>query len=77
MHGLPGTGVQLAQEPAPARRGRLPRVGAGSSEFGRTDFQGRLNSYRLQTASSFSAELRLYSGATIDVPALFISGKSD
>jgi hypothetical protein len=31
----------------------------------------------LQTASSFSAELRLYSGATIDVPALFISGKSD
>ena len=26
---------------------------------------------------SFSAELRLYSGATIDVPSMFISGKSD
>lgn len=48
-----------------------------SSEFGRTGFQGGLNSYRLQTDPSFSAELRLYSGATIDVPALFISGKSD
>ncbi len=48
-----------------------------SAEFGRTGFQGGLNSYRLQTDPSFSAELRLYSGATIDVPALFISGKSD
>lgn len=65
------------QEPAAAHRGRLPRGGAGSSEFGRTDFPGRLNSYRLQTPPSFAAELRLYSGATIDVPALFIRGKSD
>ena len=48
-----------------------------SSEFGRTGFQGGLNSYRLQTDPSFSAELRLYSGATIDVPSMFISGKSD
>ena len=48
-----------------------------SSEFGRTSFQGGLNSYRLQTDPSFSAELRLYSGATIDVPSMFISGKSD
>ena len=48
-----------------------------SAEFGRTSFQGGLNAYRLQTDPSFSAELRLYAGATIDVPSMFISGKSD
>ena len=36
-----------------------------------------MNSYRLQTDPSFSAELRLYSGATIDVPSMFIAGLSD
>jgi pimeloyl-ACP methyl ester carboxylesterase len=48
-----------------------------SDEFTRTGFQGGLQSYRMQTDPSFSAELRLYSGRTIDVPSLFISGTSD
>ena len=48
-----------------------------SDEYTRTGFQGGLQSYRLQTDPVYSAELRLYSGRTIDVPSLFISGTSD
>ena len=48
-----------------------------SDEFTRTGFQGGLQSYRLQTDPAYTAELRLYSGRTIDVPSLFISGTSD
>ena len=36
-----------------------------------------LESYRLHTDPAYTAELRLYSGRTIDVPSLFISGASD
>ncbi len=48
-----------------------------SDEYTRTGFQGGLNSYRLQTDPAYSAELRVYSDRTIDVPSLFISGTSD
>lgn len=48
-----------------------------SDEYTRTGFQGGLQSYRLQTDPAYTAELRLYSDRTIDVPSLFISGKSD
>ncbi len=48
-----------------------------AEEFGRTGFQGGLNWYRCRTGSRFTAELELYSGRSIDVPALFIGGKSD
>jgi pimeloyl-ACP methyl ester carboxylesterase len=48
-----------------------------SDEYTRTGFQGGLNSYRLQTDPAYSAELRLYSDRTIDVPSMFISGTSD
>ena len=49
-----------------------------SSEYGRTGFQGGLQGYRVRNAaSSFSAELRIFSGRTIDVPSTFIGGKSD
>jgi pimeloyl-ACP methyl ester carboxylesterase len=48
-----------------------------SMEYGRTGFQGGLNSYRVNRDPKYSAELQLFSGRTIDVPSAFIAGKSD
>jgi pimeloyl-ACP methyl ester carboxylesterase len=48
-----------------------------SSEYGRTGFQGGLNSYRVNRNPKYSAELQLFAGRTIDVPSAFIAGKSD
>jgi pimeloyl-ACP methyl ester carboxylesterase len=33
--------------------------------------------YRARTGGLFDAELQLFSGRTIDVPSIFIAGKSD
>jgi pimeloyl-ACP methyl ester carboxylesterase len=46
------------------------------AEFTRTGFQGGLQWYRTITGK-YIAELETFSGRTIDVPACFISGKSD
>ncbi len=48
-----------------------------SSEYARNGFQGGLQWYRCTTDPEISAELRLFAGRTIDVPSLFIGGKSD
>lgn len=48
-----------------------------SAEYGRTGFQGGLQWYRCNTSSEHTAELRLFSGATIDVPSSFIAGAQD
>jgi pimeloyl-ACP methyl ester carboxylesterase len=48
-----------------------------SSEYGRTGFQGGLQSYRVGRVPRLSAEQQLFAGRTIDVPSLFLSGKSD
>jgi pimeloyl-ACP methyl ester carboxylesterase len=48
-----------------------------SSEYARTGFQGGLQWYRCGTSGAFTAELQLWSGRAIDVPACFISGKQD
>ena len=48
-----------------------------SEEYGRTGFQGGLQAYRVGTTPKYSAELRLFAGRTIDVPSLFIGGRSD
>jgi pimeloyl-ACP methyl ester carboxylesterase len=48
-----------------------------SAEFARTGFQGGLQWYRHITDPNSSAELQLFSGRAIDVPASFIAGKSD
>ena len=48
-----------------------------STEYGRTGFQGGLNGYRVRWISQYNMELQLFSGRTIDVPSLFIGGKSD
>ncbi len=48
-----------------------------ASEYGRTSFQGGLQSYRVGRVPRLSAELTLFAGRTIDVPSTFISGKAD
>jgi pimeloyl-ACP methyl ester carboxylesterase len=48
-----------------------------SSEYERTGFQGGLQWYRARTQGLYDAELQLFSGRTIDVPSMFIAGKSD
>ena len=48
-----------------------------STEYGRTGFQGGLQSYRVGRVPRLSAELQLFAGKTIDVPSLFLSGKAD
>ena len=48
-----------------------------SGEYGRTGFQGGLQSYRVGSSGRFGAELQLFSGRTIDQPSMFIAGRSD
>jgi pimeloyl-ACP methyl ester carboxylesterase len=48
-----------------------------SAEYERTGFQGGLQSYRVGTDPAYAAELTLFAGRTIDVPACFIAGASD
>ncbi len=48
-----------------------------STEYGRTGFQGGLEGYRTGSSGRFTAEQQLFSGRTIDVPSMFIGGKSD
>jgi pimeloyl-ACP methyl ester carboxylesterase len=48
-----------------------------SVEYERTGFQGGLQWYRSRTEGRSDSELQLFSGRTIDVPSIFIAGKSD
>lgn len=48
-----------------------------ADEYRRTGFQGGLNWYRSRTGGAFESELQLFSGCTIDVPSIFVAGKSD
>ena len=48
-----------------------------AQEFARTGFQGGLNWYRCRTSGRFTAELEIFSGRRIEVPACFIAGQSD
>jgi len=48
-----------------------------SHAFDRTGFQGGLLWYRCAIDPRYAAQLQLYSGRTIQVPALFIAGRSD
>jgi pimeloyl-ACP methyl ester carboxylesterase len=48
-----------------------------SAEYSRTGFQGGLQWYRCATGSIGNTELQVFSGRTIDVPSLFVAGKSD
>jgi pimeloyl-ACP methyl ester carboxylesterase len=48
-----------------------------AKEFGRTGFQGGLQWYGCTDSKRQLAELEIFSGRTIDVPACFIAGKND
>ena len=50
-----------------------------ASEFGRTQFTGALQGYRVRRGSDPKslAEMRTFSGRAIDVPSMFVGGKSD
>jgi len=48
-----------------------------SEEYGRTGFQGGLQGYRTGSSGRFTSEQQLFAGRTIDVPSMFIGGKSD
>lgn len=52
-------------------------LGVYAAEYGRTGFQGALQAYRVYADADLTAELRLFSGRTIDVPLLFIGGQRD
>ena len=54
-----------------------PELAVYTEEYNRTGFQGGLHTYRVYTDPALNAELRLFSGKTIDVPSLFIGGRSD
>ena len=51
------------------------RVYAG--EYGRTGFQGGLQSYRVGTSGRFNNDLMLLANRTIDQPSMFIAGRAD
>jgi pimeloyl-ACP methyl ester carboxylesterase len=48
-----------------------------SAEYGRTGFQGGLQSYRVGSSGRFTADLQMFSGRTIDQPSMFVAGKAD
>ena len=48
-----------------------------TAEYARTGFQGALQWYRCRTSGLFNAEQQLFSGRTIDVPAVFMAGARD
>jgi pimeloyl-ACP methyl ester carboxylesterase len=48
-----------------------------AAEYQRNGFQGGLNWYRSRTSGAFDNELQAFADRTIDVPSIFIAGKSD
>lgn len=52
-------------------------LGVYAHEYGRTGFQGALQTYRVLSDSRLNAELCLFSGKAIDVPSLFVGGERD
>ncbi len=48
-----------------------------AAEYGRTGFQGGLQSYRCRIAGLTARDLATFSGRTIDAPSCFIAGASD
>jgi pimeloyl-ACP methyl ester carboxylesterase len=48
-----------------------------AGEYQRNGFQGGLNWYRGRTTGLSDSELHLFSGRSIDVPSMFVAGKSD
>jgi pimeloyl-ACP methyl ester carboxylesterase len=54
-----------------------PELGVYTAEFARTGFQGALQWYRCATSGLAEADLRLFAGRAVSVPAAFIAGAAD
>jgi pimeloyl-ACP methyl ester carboxylesterase len=56
-----------------------PEVDVYATEYARTQFTGALQGYRVRRGSDPKslAEMRTFSGRTIDVPSMFVAGRSD
>jgi len=56
-----------------------PEVEVYATEYSRTQFTGALQGYRVRRGSDPKsvAEMRTFSGRSIDVPSMFVAGKSD
>jgi pimeloyl-ACP methyl ester carboxylesterase len=77
---MPETVAEVMPSPAEiAANTWLPddELAVYAAEYGRTGFQGGLQWYRIRTDGRYAAELEVFAGKTIDVPSVFISGKSD
>ena len=48
-----------------------------AGEYARNGFQGGLQFYRTRTEGAGLAETQVFAGKSIDVPAMFVSGRSD
>jgi pimeloyl-ACP methyl ester carboxylesterase len=48
-----------------------------AAEYSRTGYQGGLQWYRTGTTGQFTSDLQTWAGRTIDIPSLYIAGKSD
>jgi pimeloyl-ACP methyl ester carboxylesterase len=56
-----------------------PEVEVYATEYGRTQFTGALQGYRVRRGSDPKsiAEMHTFSGRSIDVPSMFVAGRSD
>ena len=54
-----------------------PELRVYSREYERTGFQGGLQWYRCAAEAQCTRELQLFAGRTIDVPSMFVAGRSD
>ncbi len=78
--GMADTVAEMAPSPEEAAACRWltdDDLAVYAGEYERTGFQGGLNWYRRATSAESAAELRLYTGAKVTVPACFIGGACD
>jgi pimeloyl-ACP methyl ester carboxylesterase len=66
-----------AQEISDCRWMSEAEMAVYAEEYGRNGFQGGLQFYRIRTGGRLAADLEVFSGRSIDVPACFIGGSSD
>jgi len=52
-------------------------LGVYADEYARTGFQGGLQSYRCTTTGLAAAEMQLFAGRAVTVPAMFVGGAAD
>ena len=77
---MPETVAPFAPSPAEILACRWlteTELGVYAREYARTGFQGALQAYRVFGDPELNAELRLFSGRTLDVASLFVGGSRD